>query len=88
MRLRLPRRRERSLGIRLRISTPNGVVVDTDSVDLHCIARFSGAAEGSWYKLIAGSMDGYVPCPAEEFSTVPVKIEIMPVKLDARPLQP
>lgn len=77
MRLRLPRRRPRTInGIELRISTPNGVVAEADSEHLHYMAKYG---DGEWMDLIAGNGHGTGlgdPSPHEEFSTVPVKIQI------------
>ena len=64
-------------GIRLRVSTKDGVVLELDSDELYLAARFAGS--NGWRALIPGGPDG-----AGEFSTVPVKIEIKPEKLDSR----
>lgn len=76
----LPRRKRDCPGILLRISTPDGVVVEADSWHLYFTARYSGAGDG-WLNLISAADPNYGPaCPAEEFSTVPLKIEIKPVR--------
>lgn len=93
---RLLRRRSRTFpGVQFRISTPNGVIVEADSEHLHWIAKYGGLGEPcnpaclpgcqkhGWLDLIAGGGDG-MACPAEEFSTVPLKIEIKPVRLANR----
>lgn len=80
------RRPRRSPGIRLRISTQNGVVLETDSAQLHYMARYAKYGDHpctpacepghEWLNLIAGGDHG-----ALEFTQVPVKIEIQPAIL-------
>ena len=90
--MRLLRRRETGPltypGIRLRISVPSGVIVDVDSEHLHYSAKYGNAGEGcepgclpgcdkhGWLDLIAGGGMG-----TTEFSTVPLKIEVKPIRL-------
>lgn len=59
-------------GIRLRISTRDGVVLEADSEELYLAARHG---PDGWRQLIPGGPDG-----ATGYTTVPVKIEIMAVK--------
>jgi hypothetical protein len=77
-------------GVRFRISTLNGVVLDVDSADLYFAARYGGQDDGctpacvpgcekhGWTDLIAGGPDG-----AMEFTRVPLKIQVRPVMLSA-----
>lgn len=77
----LPRRKHDCPGILLRISTPDGVVVEASSWHLYCSAKFAGVGDG-WLNLITAADPNYGPqCPAEEFSTVPLKIEIKAARL-------
>lgn len=84
--------REPPPGVRFRISTRDGVIVDADSLHLHVAAKYGkyggvssctpaclpGCDKHGWFNLIAGEDARTV---VEEFSTVPLKIEIKPVKL-------
>jgi hypothetical protein len=72
------RRRKAFPGIRIRISTQNGVVFDGDSQHLHYAAKYAG---DGWLDLIAGGDHG-----ALEFSQVPVKIEVRPAMLEDPPI--
>ncbi len=95
---RTPRHRRASAppprpGIRIRISTRDGVVVDADSEHLYYSAKFGGAPgcdpgclpgcdKHGWLNLVGGGPVGQqmgMPCPAGEFSAVPIKIEIKPI---------
>lgn len=84
-------------GIELRISTPDGVIVDADSAHLYYSAKYGGPKpctpaclpgcyEHGWLNLVAGGGElvggelGMLS-PAEEYSAVPLKIEIRPVRL-------
>lgn len=79
-------------GVRFRISTINGVVVDADSGTLYYMAKLGGFDEPctpaclpdcekhGWMGLIAGGPDGGL-----EFSQVPLKIEIRPVMVRSTP---
>lgn len=75
-------------GIRLRISVASGVVVDANSEHLYYSAKYGGPVEPcgpacppdcdkhGWLDLIAGGDAG-----TTDFSTVPLKIAIKPVRL-------
>lgn len=76
-------------GIRLRISVPSGVVVEASSEQLYLNAIYGGRVpctpecppdcdEHGWLDLIAGAKEDY---GGSEFSTVPLKIEVKPVRL-------
>ena len=49
-------RRPRGLGIRLRISTPDGPLVDATSEQLYLIAKYGGAGADGWYDLLSDQM--------------------------------
>lgn len=81
-------------GIRIRVSVPNGAILDTDSSHLHYSAMFAGPAacdidclpgcdRHGWLNLVPGSpADSIgVPIPGGEYSRVPMKIEIKPIML-------
>ena len=73
-------------GIELRISTPDGVVVESDSESLYLMAKFGGIP-GEWFALIGGGPSGPfgMPTPFGEYSVVPLKIEIRPVMIGHGP---
>jgi hypothetical protein len=100
--LRLPRRRREPPpvlfpGVMFRISTPDGVIVETSSQHLYYSAKYAGpepctpacppgCQKHGWFNLITGrDHEDYArfgpSCPAGEFSVVPLKIEVKPVRL-------
>lgn len=59
-------------GIRLRISTETGVVMEASSAELYLASRVTERpGRDGWHLLIPGGPDG-----STEYSTVPIKIEI------------
>jgi hypothetical protein len=76
-------------GVIFRLSTPSGVVVQATSEHLYYSAKYAGTShcnpscladcdKHGWLNLISGGFDGW----AEEFTTVPVKIEIKPTQIE------
>lgn len=60
-------------GIRIRVSTPAGVVLEGDSDFLHYAARWShGIAGGTWHEVLRHLVDGKQL----------IKVELMPVDLE------
>jgi hypothetical protein len=87
-------------GIRLRISTINGVIVEANSEQLYLSAKFAGpepctpmclpgCMKHGWLNLIAGmdprDMGQFVP--PGDFSMVPLKIEIRPEQIPVEVLE-
>jgi hypothetical protein len=80
-------------GIRLRISTRDGVIVDAGSDHLYYSAKYGGpepctpaclpgCEKHGWLNLVAGGGSlGMLSPVTQEFSQVPLKIEIRPVRL-------
>lgn len=81
-------------GIALRISTPNGEIVLANSDELYAIAKYSGAGDGcspacspgclrhGWLNLVAGgSLEFGDAIPSGDFSVVPLRIEVKPMRL-------
>lgn len=72
-------------GIELRISTPDGVVVEADSEHLHYYANITGGL-GNWQTLIAANgVADFSAIPAGvdpmSFSVVPLRIEVRSILL-------
>lgn len=70
-------------GIRLRVTTPAGVVLEGDSDFLHYAAAWAhGIAEGEWQKVIEHGQDG-VPLLVIELMPVTLEDTIVPDDLSA-----
>ncbi len=79
-------------GVRFRILTPDGLIVDADSDRLYYSAKYGGefcspgcvpgCDEHGWLSLVGGGGDLGMLSPAGEFSVVPLKVEIRPVRLN------
>jgi hypothetical protein len=80
--------------ILFRISTPDGVIVQADSEHLYYTAIYGSQGFGctpacppgcdrhGWLNLITAGGEGFgAQCPAGEFSTVPLRIEVKPLRL-------